>query len=311
MANETTYVGSPNWYLALAMNTVLYETFADMTDLSSTLTDYGSVNGTNSATSKIPTVTFDDPMAAANGDEVTPIGNTAVTNGAATLAVARQALARGVSDLSELVGEGGPRPGLARFGVEMANAAVLRITDMIAALFGGLSNIAGISGEAMTVDDLYEAFYILIRNGASGQLYFVGSPQQIVDFLNSLRNEGLKLIPADGSSSLDTLGNQQNWGLMGQFSGAQIWKSDSVTTNGPDSEGAVYTQNAFGKMHGVPNVQHAAAGSFMSATADGSPIFVEFDREPKAGLTDVVGNLYYGVGEIDDDEGVRVRTSAT
>jgi len=312
MANEQTYVGKPNWFLPAALNMLLFEGLVDRTDLSGTISYYGSVNGTNSTTSNVAKATFDDAMAAANTDEVTPIGLTDVDNDKAPINVARQALARAASDLFEMVGEGGPRPNIAKFGADMVNAAILRITDMICGLFASLSTIVGDSGEATTVDDLFDALYELIRQRAGGQKTFVGSPQQIIDFTSSLRSEGLKLIPPDAGSMLASLGNHDNFGFHGTFSQCQIWSSDSVTTTGPDSDGAVYTKNCFGYMDGVPTsaLARAAQGSSMAQTPNGSTIFVEFDRDALGGITKVVGNLYFGASEIDDPQGVRLRSAA-
>jgi hypothetical protein len=313
MANEITYTGKGDFFIAAALNRMLYENIVDRTDLSRTVTYYGSANGAGSTASKISKATFDDPMVAANTDEVTPIGNTDLGTGSATITVARQALSRDLSDIYQLIGEGGPSPDAARFASDMADAAVLRITDMICALFGSLSSIVGVSGVNMALDDLYEGLYVLIRARAGGQKIFVGSPQQVTDLIDSIRNEGQKLTPPDATDLLSRLGNQENWGFHGTFAGVQIWSADSVVTNGPDSEGGLYTEKAFGLRDGVPQAAMTAAapGSFMSATPNGSPVFVEFERDAKAGLTSIVGNLYVGVAEIDDAHGVLMRNSAT
>lgn len=311
MADELTYTGHGNFFLAAALNMALYETIVDRTDLSRTCTYMGSVNGTGSTASKIAQASFDDAMAAANVDETTAISNTDLGNSTVTITVARQALKRVVTGLWEIVG--GPAPGVSRFAEDMINAAQLRFTDMVCALFTGLSGSVGTSGANMTLDDLYDALYALIRARASGKRYAVLAPIQLTDLIESMRSEGLALQPVDSQSIISNAGSANGYGQAGVWAGCEVWSADSCATNGADKEGAVYTERCFGWMDGVPNVllQHAAPGSFVQALPSGSPIFVEFEKLAAELHTLVVGNYFVGVSEIEDAQGVKVVTSAT
>jgi len=311
MASELTYTGHGNLFIAAALNRALWETIVDRTDISLTNIYMGSVNGQGSVASKIAQASFDDAMGAANGDETTAIGNTDLGNSTVTITVARQALKRVVTDIYQLVG--GPRPGVERFAADMVNAAQLRYTDMVCALFTSLSSSVGTSGANMTLDDLYDALYALIRARASGKRYAVLAPIQFTDLMDSLRGEGLSITPPDANSILASAGDTQGWGLAGTFAGCEIWSSDSCATNGADKEGAVYTQRCFGYQDGVPSelLQNAGPGSFISAMPSGSPIFVEFQRLAAEAHTLVVGNYYVGVSEMEDANGVKIVTSAS
>lgn len=308
MASEITYTDHGNLFLAAALNQMLHETIVDRTDLLETCTDWGSINGVGSQAYKVAKASFDDAMAAANTDEVTAIGNTDLGTGTVTITVARQALKRVVTDLYQLVG--GPRPGIQRFAQDMADAAALRQTDMICALFGSLSNSVGTSGADLTCDDIYDAQYQLIQARVPGPYNCVLAPIQLTHFLDSLRGESGAV--QFESATADMLG-ASGAGRKGTWHNIAFWDADSVATNGANKEGAMYGQGCFGYARGVPSdvVSMAGPGSFASVTPNGSPIFVEFERLAGEAHTLVVGNLYFGVSEIEDDRGVLISTSAT
>jgi len=311
MANEITYTGHGNLFIAAALDQAIYESIVDRTDLALTCTYRGSVNDSGSTAAKVAKVTWDDAMGAANADEVTTVAQTDLSTGTVTITVARQALTRLVTDLYEIVG--GPRPATQDFANDMVRAAQLRFTDMVCALFTSLSSSVGTGGANMTLDDLYDALYTLIRARASGKRFAVLAPIQLTDLMDSLRGEGLAIVPPDAASILAGAGDTQGWGMHGTFAGCEIWSADSCVTNGVNKEGAVYTQQCFGYKDGIPNAltNHAAPGSFVSMSPSGSPIFVEFERLAGEANTKVVGNYYVGVSEVDDAQGVLVSTSAT
>ena len=308
MANEVTYTGLGNLFIAAALNQKLHETLVDRTGLLSTCTNWGDINGAGSIAYKVSTAAFDDAMAAANTDEVTAVANTALGTGTVTITVARQALTRTVSDVYELIG--GPRPGIDRLAADMADAAVLRQTDMIAALYGSLSSSVGTSGVALTVDEIFDAQYTLIQARVPGRFNCVLSAIQHTHFLDSLRGEqgAVQFMPATGAMLSST-----GPGMKGSWLDIDFWDADSITTNGANDEGAMYGEGCFGYAGAVPSelVARAGSGSFASVTVEGSPIFVEFERYAKEANTTVVGNLFFGVSEIEDARGVLISTSAT
>ncbi len=192
----------------------------------------------------------------------------------------------------------------------MADSAVLRQTDMVAALFPSISATVGTSGTDLTADDIYDAQFTLIQASASGPYTTVLAPIQISHFLDSLRGEGgaVQFNPAT-----DAMLGAQGWGRMGEWHGIEFWSADSVETAGGDKDGAMYGPGWAGYASGVPQdaISHAAPGSAMSVTPNGSPIFVEFERLSAEGHTLVVGNLYFGVSEIEGSRAVEVKSSAT
>ena len=314
MANEITYTGHGDLFIAATLNRALHETIVDRADLRRMVQYRGSVNGTGSLASKLSTVAFDDAMAAANADETTAPGYTDIGTGAITITVARQVLARVLTDPYQVAAGG--KVGIQTFANDMARAAVLRFTDMICALFTGLTTNVGTSGAAMTVDDAYDAIYALIKARAPGPYYGVLAPIQLTHFMDSLRGEGGAVQYVAETAQFLGLVNEtgsQGYGYHGRWNGVDWLSADSVNTSGADKVGAVFGWGAFVYQDGVPAevTRYAAPGSFQSVIPDGGSVFVEFERLARAGHTEIVGNYYVGVAEQEDARGVKITTSAT
>lgn len=313
MANEITYTGKSDLFIAAALNQMLWQLIVDKTDLRSLCVNHGSINGSGSTASKVAQVSWDDAMAASNVDEVTADGNTDLGTAAITITVARQAIVRHVTDLYEIVG--GPRPGASAFAQDMANAASLRFTDMICALFTNLSNSVASTTVDLSVDFVSDAMYQLIQARVAGPYSAVLAPIQLTDFLDSLRSEGgsaeFQQPQTEDMLTLDS--GSPGYGLHGRWRGVDYWSSDSVTTNGPDREGAMFGRGCYGYREGVPSglLAHSAPGSFASATPAGAPIMVEFERKVDPGHTLVAGSYFVGVAEVEDARGVLIPSSAT
>lgn len=311
MANEITYTGHGNLFIAAALNAMLWENLVDKTDLRPLLVNLGLVNGTGSTASKTPSATFDDAMAAANTDEVTAASNTDLDVSSFTCTVARQVLARVVTSIYNLVG--GPRPSIGRFAADMANAAVLRFTDMVAALFTNLSVSKGGTTDN-DVDRVSDAQYALIQARAGGRYTAVLAPIALTDFLDSLRGEGGSAeFAQETATMLGMPTDNMGFGKWGSWRNMDFWSCDSCPTSGSDRHSALLAPGVFGYKDGVPEdeVAHAAPGSYLTVIPNGSPLFVEFERHAKEGYTDVVGNMYTGVVENEDARGVRIVSAST
>lgn len=311
MAGEQTYTGNTDLFIAAALNQQIHANLVDNTDLKGKCVNYGSVSGSGSTASQIGKVSWDDAMGAANTDEVTAVSATDLGHGAATITVARQSLRRDISDLYALVG--GPAPRIDEYAAQMANAAVLRFTDMVTSLFSALTQGGGTSTVALSVDDISDGQYALIQAGAPGGLTFVGSPKQITDFLDSLRGEGgSSEFQAETWNMLSAGGAEyQGYGRMGVWRGIEFWSCDSVATSGSDKVGAIFAPGAFGYMEGIPSAMHSAPGSYAGLAPNGSPIFVEFERDASKGHTIVVGNYFVGVSTIEAARARKIISSAT
>jgi hypothetical protein len=311
MADEIKYAGNTDLFIAAALNQLLFQKIVDRTDLRALCQSFGSVSGTGSLASQIAQVAMADAMVAANVDEVTAPGNTDLTTDAVNITVARQVLVRTVTDLYALVG--GPAPGINLLAQDMANAASLRFTDMICGLFPSLSQVAGSTGQALSVDDIADAHYKLIQARVGGQLSAVLSPKQLTDFLDSLRGEGGSAAFNPATEAIQSSQAGLGYGLQGSWRGINFWSADSVTTVSTDKVGAMFGPSAYGYMEAVPAdvLSLAGPGSFASVTPAGAPIFVEFERDAARGHTKIVGNYFVGVAEMEDAAGVKIVSSAT
>jgi len=286
--------------LTASLNRLIHVLLLDMSDLvgAGLVTYYGDAGGALSATHKVARVDWDDAMSApTEGAAISSA--TAVSTSNVTIAVARQALYREVSDLISGTGSAISDEDIAR---AMAVSAVLRRTDMVAALFGSLSSSVGNSGVDMTTDDFYDAIFTLEQALVPGPFAAVLYPVQYTDLKSSIRGEGgpAQYIPATQDQTL-----AKGPGYKGMFAGVELYASDSVAASGGNSQGAMFGRGCFGyrdmSAQNIPTVD-------LQLVDPTSPIWVERERVAVNGETQIVGNYYFGVSEIEDARGVLIET---
>lgn len=310
MANEQTYTGKSDLFVATLLNRALRMNLADMSDLRQLCENRGNLAGGSLAEEQVG-ITPDDAMAAANSDELTAPTPTDMGTSTATITVARQVLVRNVTD--PYVIAGGPRPGLELFAEDMGGAARNRFADILCGLFTSVSTSVGDSSD-LTVDTLMSALYAftLARNG--GKADFVGAPICVNHLLASMEGLGGSGQWNPATEAIQALSDSwPGYGLRGEWRGIRVWDVDSVVTNGAYKENCLLSRSCFGFKEGIPSelARYAGPGSFVKAAPNGAPIFVEFQRIARAGGTDVVGNYYVGISELEDARAVLVKGSAT
>ena len=307
MANEITYTAASERVAA-----VLYGEMglllADRASLYKhpAINDYSDMAGRGSTAIKIPLAGLAgyDSMAATNADEVTAVGNTALTTTAPTITIARYALARDRSDLYQVTD-----PGLLSaeaIAADMVGAYHMAVTTAIAALAAGFSNSVGTSGVDMSVDDFYSAIFQLEESDVNGALLAVLHPVQVSNLQASLRLEGgANQYKAATQDMLDAKGQ----GFAGSFAGVDIFKSSKVPTAnaGADRAGMMIGTGAIGFAAGSPSAISSLGGVIVPA---GSEVMVEFERDSAAGLQKMVGSAFFGVAELQDSKGVGIVTDA-
>ena len=94
-------------------------------------------------------------------------------------------------------------------------------------------------------------------------------------------------------------------GYVGEFLGESIFKSSDVTTAAGDREGGMWGAGCLGNKTGT---MRAPIGA--TVTSPNSEIVVEFNRNAAAGITEIIGNAYLGVGLIEDARGVGLNSDA-
>lgn len=263
----------------------------------------GTVNGSGSATKKIPHIGSDgyDIMAPANdGATVSP---TDPTDDSTTVTVARQSLAYEPTDLARMTGRQGQFDATYFAGWMLAGRNQ-RLITMIAALATGYSNTVGTSGSDMTAANFLDAKAQLAINDTEGDLLCILHPRQYYDFLNDLNNNASGTLQYEMAAQdlRDRVGN----GYQGRFAGVDVWTSTRVGTAnaGADRAGMMLGPGALAWMDGVPRVDLPGQQTLIDK------VLYEIARSAYAGKTGFVGHAYLGVAEALDGAGVGIITDA-
>jgi len=279
-------------------NPLLWTLLVDKTDLYSVgMLNFGDLAGSGSSTTNISQVDLDDAMTApAEGAAVavTDFGTSSVQ-----AAIARQAIRRTYTDL--FVGTGAPGMAMTpqKVAEDIANAVTIRRTGLIAALFSSVANSVGTTTVDLSVDDIYDAIFQLQNESNEPPFFVTLYPEQFNNFMNSLRGEGgANQFKADTAMMMGA----KPPGFKGVWNNVQFWTSDQVPTanGGADSAGCMWSLGAFGYVEGNVAPMLKNAGSLKETVPERSPAWIEFQRDPASGLTDVVGNYYTGVVENED-----------
>jgi hypothetical protein len=154
----------------------------------------------------------------------------------------------------------------------------------------------------LTVDDYYDAIFALELASVPGPYFCMLAPVQVANLQESLRAEGgaVQFMPAT-AEMLQIKGQ----GYVGDLLGVSIFKSSDVTTAAGDREGGMWGLGALAYKTGS---MQAPIGA--TVTSPNSEIVVEFNRNAAAGITEIVGNAYLGVGLIEDARGVGLNSDA-
>lgn len=300
MANEFTYSGTSMRVAALLHQEIRY-LLMDPTDLRATM-DFIPFSATGSSALTVGQLDRSGAMSAPG--EVTQVNATAVTDSSFTLTVAHYSLRHDVSYLAEITA-GGNDAGLMEIARKLVGSATLTLTDMAAALFTGLTNSVGSTSVDLDCDDIYDAQFTLHSALVPGPYYCVLYPQQINDFVTSLRGEtGAVQFQAATAEMLKLRGP----GYQGSWNGVDFWSCDSVPTAnaGADSAGAMFGKGAFAYTEApvsalLPNVPKIGA-------MDGTRMFVAFENSAEYGMVKAVAHYFPAVAEAEDSRGVKIVT---
>lgn len=305
MSNELFYSGMTDLQLAAILHQELILILADRASLGAhpSILELGDITGSGSAVLKVPLAGLDgyDVMTAVA--EGSSASNAALTDGSVSITVARQALQRQISDLAAIVNKGRMDP--ERLVADMVGAGRMRLMAMIAALSSSFTRSVGSSGVDMSVDDFFDADILLnLANvPAEGRLAVLHG-RQIGDLRLSLRAEGgaIQYEPTT-AEMLKAKGP----GLVGRFLGYDMFQSSKCpdANSGADHAGMMVGPGAIGVARGTRAPMIGDAGQAIPA---GTPVWIGFERDESGALTKVVGNMYAGVGILQDDAGVAVIT---
>lgn len=264
----------------------------------------GDMGGQGSDTSKYASVGlggYDEMGAVAEGAQV---GVTQLSDTSVTLAVARQALARKVTDLARLTDPGTGRINVTALAADMVNSAAARYTTMVAALGGTFTNTSGSTGTDLSVTNWFSAILAMELRNVAGPYLAILHSQQIADLRTSLRAETgpLQYDPAS-AAQLAQYGAQ----AAGMFLGVPIIRCNRVPTAnaGADRAGMMIGERA---IHWADAAVPGVAG--LPSQPTGGRVSVSLDRDSLGAVTTIVGDYYVGVGVFDAARGENITTDA-
>ena len=247
------------------------------------------------AVSGASSVTFVDMTALTSGDvddlgETAEQGSDAVATGAHECIIKNYVVRADVSDLARLGSAYDLTGGVAE---NLANAASLKLDDLLTDLIAGFSQTSGAAGTALTLDQFFDAARQLHAAGAPMPFSYVGNSKQIwgAKGIQGLVVASSSGTLADNPVSAAMLGN----GYVGQLGGVNIYFSEEVTMDGNDDcPAGMFSQKALGL--GV-----SSAGL----------INVETQRDASYQSTEYVCSLKCGVIEVMDTFGVYMLTDVS
>ena len=303
MANEITYTGAAGSLRAAEiLNSSIWDLLYDGTDLRSICIKIADLGGSGSAVSKTAQVNLGTSMAAANADETTAAGNSALPVSSLSLTVAQQIISYELSDLMQVT-QGAGNVGMDTLARAVAEAYVLRFTNLACTAGSGFTNTVGTTTVDLTMDDFYAAIFQLEQTANNVPFSCVLYPTQFTDLQESLRSEGgaVSFMPAT-AAALEAKGQ----GYKGNFLGVDIWTSDQV----PDANASADSAGFMMSGGGIAYVEASARGIMPGATMAPaqSPVYAEFDRVADPGLSRIIAHAFVGVGISEDSKGCAIIT---
>lgn len=233
-------------------------------------------------------VTFVDMTALASTDvddlgETSEQGSDAIATGAHECIIKNYVVRADVSDLARL---GSAYDLTGNVAENLANAASLKLDDLLTDLFSGFSQTSAAAGTPLSLDLFFDAARQLHAAGAPMPFSYVGNSKQVwgAKGIQGLVVASSSGTLADNPVSSEMLAN----GYVGQLGGVNIYFSEEVLEDGNnDCPAGMFSQKALGL--GV-----SSAGL----------INVETQRDASYQSTEYVCSLKCGVVEVMDTFGV-------
>ena len=213
-------------------------------------------------------VTFVDMTALASTDvddlgETAEQGSDAVATGAHECIIKNYVVRADVSDLARL---GSAYDLTGNIATNLANAASLKLDDLLTDLFSGFSQTSAAAGTALSLDLFFDAARQLHAAGAPLPFNYVGNSKQIwgAKGIKGLVVASSSGTLADNPVSTEMLSN----GYVGQLGGVNIYFSEEVLEDGNnDCPAGMFSQKALGlgvSSAGLINVETQRDASYQS-----------------------------------------------
>jgi hypothetical protein len=301
MANEVIY-DSTNLRATEVLNSMVWDLLYDGTDLRSICIKIADLGGSGSSVSKTAQVNLGTPMSAANADEVTPEGNSALPVDNLSLTVAQQIISYELSDLMQVT-QGAGNVGMDTLARAVAEAYIIRFTELACVAGSGFTNTVGTTTVDLTMDEIFAAVYQLEQTANNLPFSFVLYPTQFTDMQESLRSEGGALSFQPATAEMLAAKGQ---GFKGSYLGCEFWTSDMVPTANAGADSAGFAMSGGGIAYVEASARGIMPGATMAPAA--SPVYAEFDRVADPGLSKIIAHAFLGLGISEDDKGCAIIT---
>jgi hypothetical protein len=307
MADEIIYSGIADLRTAEALSAEILLLLADRNALPNhpALLYAGDAVGRGSSVLKVPAVgLMGYDLLSAPGDG-SAVANTALTDTAFQVTVARYSKAYEASDLARLTDPANGKIKVAEFASDAVVSSSNTLVSLVANVTDNFTSTVGSSGVDLSVNNFLAAIQTLEVAKNVGPYMAILHPQQMGDLRAAIANVtggAIQWLPAS-QEQIQVLGN----GYRGQWMGVDIFSSSYVPTanagadraGGMFARGAVLWADSSIPSEGDPN-QLVLAGK----------ILFERERTAKSGLTAYVTHYYCGVSKGIDAAGVSIITDA-
>lgn len=306
MANEITYSSIADLRTAEALSAEFLMLLADRNALPNhpALVYAGMGNGLGSSVLKVPEVGLGGYDLLASTGDGSAVANSALTDGAATVTIARYSKSYEPTDLALLTD---PVTGMIKptaFAMDAIVSQAITLTSLVANVGDDFAASVGSTGVDMTIANFLSAIATLeIAKVAPGYLSIL-HPVQIGDLRSALLSVGGAVQWMDASrEQMEVLGG----GYRGKFMGVDIFSSSYVPTknSGADRGGCMFGRGAIVWADAAP----PPAGD-ANQIVIGNKVLFERSRTAKSGLTAYVTHSYMGVSLGIDAAGVAIITDA-
>jgi len=307
MADEILYSGIADLRTAEALSAEILLLLADRNALPNhpALMYAGDAVGRGSAVLKIPAVGLQGyDLLSAPGDG-SPIANTALSDTAFQVTVARYSKAYEASDLARLTDPANGKIKVAEFASDAVVSSSNTLVSLVANVTDGFSASVGSSGVDLSVNNFLAAIQTLEVAKNVGPYMAILHPQQMGDLRAAIANVSggaIQWLPAS-QEQIQILGN----GYRGNWMGVDIFSSSFVPTAnaGADRAGGMFARGAvLWADSSIPS-----EGDANQLVLAGKILF-ERERTAKSGLTAYVTHYYCGVSKGIDAAGVSIITDA-
>jgi len=220
----------------------------------------------------------------------------ALTNALKTATWARKTLRRDLSDEIRSLDQTGVLNPM-RLAQDGFGAAMVTLTNVIAALMSGFSVQKGSSGVVFSHDLWMLGKGALIEAEVPGPYLALLHPNHFADWMTDLESRGGLTQWRPAAAEMQVL---KGPGFQGTYDGVDIITTNRVPTSGSDKVSGIFGRGAIGYVE-----QEVVFGEEAIILVKEGPIAVELSRAAAgAGYSSVVTNYRVGAAEIEDARGV-------